>query len=224
MLTEVADPETRRFGIEQCAVDIELHCAGWRVACHRRAEKLTDWPHSEGFKLDETAVLELLELTSGHRSRARVVVAVVAVVVRRHRVGPSWQARRGTGRCSRIARRYARRAATSIGTPGHRSRHNFRLSAIRLPALHCAVVAVMVAVNVTDWLKFEGFRLEPTLTVVPAEFTVWPPANVPVLPELMVSPEYVAVTVCVPAVSVAVLIEVAEPDTRLSVSNNALST
>jgi hypothetical protein len=48
---------------------------------------------------------------------------------------------------------------------------------------------LIVAVNVTDCPYVEGFRLDATLTLVPAAFTTCPPLSVPVLPALFVSPE-----------------------------------
>jgi hypothetical protein len=45
---------------------------------------------------------------------------------------------------------------------------------------------------------------------------------VPVLPWLSVSPEYTAVTVCVPAVSVEMLPEVAEPEASVTAEPNGL--
>jgi hypothetical protein len=88
-----------------------------------------------------------------------------------------------------------------------------------LRPLTSPVSVVIVAVNVTDVAYVDGFGVEVTAVVEFDPFTTWPPANVPELPVLFVSPEYVAVTVYVPAVSAEVLTEVAVPDASVSVSN-----
>jgi hypothetical protein len=49
-----------------------------------------------------------------------------------------------------------------------------------------------------------------------AEPTTWPPLNVPVLVAKSAAPEYTAVTVCVPSVSVEMVPEVAEPETSVT--------
>jgi hypothetical protein len=75
---------------------------------------------------------------------------------------------------------------------------------------------VTVAVKVTDCPKVEGFRLEPTLVVVAVLlFTTWPPLRVPLLLELLLSPEYVATIVNVPALANDVL-HCAEPDASVT--------
>jgi hypothetical protein len=52
-------------------------------------------------------------------------------------------------------------------------------------------------------------------------FTTWPPDSVPVLVAFSESPEYTAVTVCVPTVSVFVLPDVAEPEDNVTGEPNA---
>ena len=74
--------------------------------------------------------------------------------------------------------------------------------------------------NVTDCPNVDGFKLEPTVMVpAPAVLTVCPPASVPALPLLFVSPEYVAVTVWFPTANVEMPADVAEPEASVSVSN-----
>ena len=85
----------------------------------------------------------------------------------------------------------------------------------------CPFAPLIVAVNVTDSPYVEGFSPEATLTPTPAELTTCPPASVPELPLLLVLPEYTAVTVCVPAVSVEVLPDVAEPELSVTGESNA---
>ena len=81
----------------------------------------------------------------------------------------------------------------------------------------------MVAVNVTDCPYVDGFKLEPTVMVpAPAVLTVCPPASVPALPLLFVSPEYVAVTVWFPAANVEMLSDVAEPEASVTAEPKAL--
>jgi len=43
-----------------------------------------------------------------------------------------------------------------------------------------SAVAVTVAVKVTDWTDVDGFTEEPSVAIVLALFTVWPPDKVPV--------------------------------------------
>ena len=75
---------------------------------------------------------------------------------------------------------------------------------------------LIVAVNVTDCPKTEGFKPEVTTVAALAAFTTCPPDNVAVLVRKLLLPEYTAVTVCVPWVSVEVLPEVAEPATSVT--------
>ena len=76
--------------------------------------------------------------------------------------------------------------------------------------------ALIAAVNVTDCPHTDGFVLDVTVVVVPPFVTTCPPLNVPVLVVKSLSPEYTAVTGCVPTVNVEVLDEVAEPDTSVT--------
>jgi hypothetical protein len=79
------------------------------------------------------------------------------------------------------------------------------------PMVPVGEVPPTVAVKVTDSLVTTGFALATSVVVVLPLFTTWPPESVPVLVVKFVSPEYTAVTTCVPAVSVAVLPELAVP-------------
>jgi hypothetical protein len=72
--------------------------------------------------------------------------------------------------------------------------------------------AATLAVKLTDWPYVDGLPLLPTLTLLLAIFTVWPPVRVSELPVKFTSPEYVAVTVWFATDSVAVFPEVAVPD------------
>jgi hypothetical protein len=53
-------------------------------------------------------------------------------------------------------------------------------------------------------------------------FTICPPLSVPVLAVKSLSPEYTAVTVCVPTISVAMPPEVAVPETSVTGEPKAL--
>ena len=77
-----------------------------------------------------------------------------------------------------------------------------------------ALASVTVAVNVTLCPYTDGFVLELTLVALVAWFTVC--ATLPLLPEWLLSPAYVAVTVSLGAIN-ALVTQVATPGFPLSV-------
>jgi hypothetical protein len=81
---------------------------------------------------------------------------------------------------------------------------------------------LIVAVNVTLCPNVDEFRLDVTTVPAVADPTTWPPPSVPVLPGKFKSPEYTAVTVCVPIVSVEMLPDVAQPETSVTGEPKAL--
>jgi hypothetical protein len=81
---------------------------------------------------------------------------------------------------------------------------------------------LIVAVNVTLCPNVDGFRLDVTTVPAVADPTTWPPLSVPVLATKPVAPEYTAVTVCVPTVSVEMLPDVAEPEASVTGEPKAL--
>src|SRR5207247_10622347 len=74
-------------------------------------------------------------------------------------------------------------------------------------------VAPTVAVNVIDWPNTEGLTEDVTEVLVPALFTTWAEAMVPVLPLKLASPEQTADTVCDPTARVVVHFVACPPET-----------
>jgi hypothetical protein len=84
-----------------------------------------------------------------------------------------------------------------------------------LVSLNCTVPVAddgdTVAVNVTDWPNVEGFGDEESVVVVDIWLTVCV-NGAEVLPALFVSPEYVAMMLCVPAVKEDIVKVATPPD------------
>src|SRR5438093_7765852 len=85
-------------------------------------------------------------------------------------------------------------------------------------------IAPTVAVNVTDWPNTDGLTEEVTEALLPALFTTWAEAMVPVLPLKLASPEKTADTVCEPTASVVVDFVAWPPDTGTDAPMPAPST
>src|SRR5436189_126043 len=81
-----------------------------------------------------------------------------------------------------------------------------------------------VAVNVTHCPNTEGLTEDVTEVLVPALFTTWAEAMVPVLPLKLASPEKTADTVCDPTARVVVHFVACPPETATGGPRSAPST